>query len=84
MDLNAWVNVNFFSVEVNSQTAIGHCGLIPLQVFFMLISICIKGLLILHTIFQPNIPSRSVLEKMVILIVLLFLVMAAILNSRPD
>ena len=60
----------------------GHCDLIPLHIFLILISINIKVLLILHIKFQPNKPSRS--GKMVILIVLLFLVMAAILNSRPD
>ena len=35
------------------------CDLIPLQIFFILISIDIKVLLILHTKFQPNIPSHS-------------------------
>ena len=37
----------------------GHCDLIPLHVFFNLISMNIKVLLILHTKFQPNILSRS-------------------------
>ena len=37
----------------------GHCDLIPLQIFFILIPINIKVLLILHTKLQPNIPSRS-------------------------
>ena len=41
------------------QFSNGHCHLIPLQIFFILISICIKALLILHTKFQPNIPSGS-------------------------
>ena len=36
-----------------------HCDLIPLQIFFILISINNKVLLILHTKFQPNIPSHS-------------------------
>ena len=37
----------------------GHCDLIMLQIFFILISINIKVLLMLHTKFQPNIPSCS-------------------------
>ena len=37
----------------------GHCDLIPLQLFFILIPINIKVLLLLHTKFQPNIPSHS-------------------------
>ena len=37
----------------------------------------------LHTKFQPNIRSRSG-DKMAIVIVVLFLVTAAILNSRPN
>ena len=36
----------------------GHCDLIPLQIFFILILINIKVLLKLHIKFQPNIPSR--------------------------
>ena len=38
---------------------VGHCGLILLQIFFILISINIKVLLIFHTKFQLNIPSHS-------------------------
>ena len=56
MDLNARVDVNFFRV---SKFLNGHCDPIPLQIFFILISINIQVLLILHTKFQPNIPSRS-------------------------
>ena len=37
----------------------GHCDLIPLQIFFILILINIKVLLILHTKSQLNILSRS-------------------------
>ena len=37
----------------------GHCDLIPLQIFIILISINSKILLRLHTKFQPNIPSHS-------------------------
>ena len=55
----------------------GHCDKIHLQIFFILISINIKVLFIFHTKFRLNVP----LEKMTILIVLLFLVTAAILNS---
>ena len=36
-----------------------HCDLLPLQIFFILIPISIKVLLILHTKFLPNIPSHS-------------------------
>ena len=38
---------------------VGHCGLILHHIFFILISIIIKVLLILHAKFQPNIPCRS-------------------------
>ena len=38
---------------------IGHCSLILLQIFFILISINIKVLLIFHTKFQPTIPRHS-------------------------
>ena len=37
----------------------GHCNLIPLQNFFILISLNIMVLLILHTKFQPYILSLS-------------------------
>ena len=37
----------------------GHCDLIPLQIFFILISVNTKDLLILHTKFQPNILFHS-------------------------
>ena len=46
-------DVNLYRVDVNFQTAIVS------QIFFILILINIKVLLILHTIFQPNIPIRS-------------------------
>ena len=36
----------------------GLCDLIPQQIFFVLISINTKVLLILHAKFQPNIPSH--------------------------
>ena len=55
-DLNAWVDVNFFRVDVNFQNS--NCDLIPLQIFFILISINLKVLLILHTK-EPNIPCCS-------------------------
>ena len=54
MDWNARVDVNFFRVDVDC-----HCDLILQQIFFILISINIKVLLILHTQFQLNITSRS-------------------------
>ena len=56
MDLNAWVDVKFFRIDVFSND---HSDLILLQNFFILISINIKVLLILHTKFQPNIPNHS-------------------------
>ena len=37
----------------------GHCDLIPLQIFFILLSVTIKVIQILNTKFQQNIPSRS-------------------------
>ena len=55
MDLYARVDVNFARVDVNFQN--GHCDLILLQSFFILISINIK-VLIFHTKFQPNIPGH--------------------------
>ena len=57
MDLNAWVDVKFFRVIVIIQTAIATS--FRYRFFFILISINIKDLLILHTKFQPNIPSHS-------------------------
>ena len=57
MDLNAWVDVNCFRVDVKFSNS--HCDLILLQIFFILVSLSIKVPLILHTKFQPNIPSRS-------------------------
>ena len=57
-----------------------HCDLIPLQIFF---HFDINQVLpILHTKFQPNIPSLS--GDNADLLILLLLVSAAILNSRPD
>ena len=57
MDLNAWVDVNFFRVDVNFQRQLWSNS--ATIVFFILIPINIKVLLIFHTEFQPNIPSRS-------------------------
>ena len=56
MDLNARVDINFAGVDINSQTFTGtqFCY----NIFFILISINIKVLLILHTKFQPNIPRH--------------------------
>ena len=75
MDLNARVDVNFARVDVNF-----HSDLIPLQIFFILISINIKVLLIFHTKFQLNISSHygenGDFNS--------FLVTAAILNSHPN
>ena len=53
MDLKPRVDVNFARVDIN------HCDLFPLQIFFILISMCIKVPLILHIKFQQNIPSHS-------------------------
>ena len=47
MDLNATVGVNFARVDLNF-----HCDLILLQIFFILIPINIKVLLILKTKFS--------------------------------
>ena len=57
MDLNAWVDIIFFRVDINLQTVI--VTLFPYRFFFILIFINSKVLLILHTKFQPNIPSHS-------------------------
>ena len=57
MDLNAWVDVKIFRVDVNIQTTIAT--LFRYRFFFILISINIKVILILLAKFQPNIPSRS-------------------------
>ena len=54
MDLNARVDINFGRVGVNFQVT----DLILLQFFFTLISVNTKVPLILHTRFQPNIPSH--------------------------
>ena len=56
MDLNARVDVNFARVEMNFKivTVTYFCK----HLFFILIPINIKVLLIFHTKFQPNIPSH--------------------------
>ena len=56
VDLNVKVNINFTRVDVNFQTVTvsQFCH----NFFFILIPINIKVLLILHTKFQPNIPSH--------------------------
>ena len=59
----------------------GHCDLIPQQIVFILNLLNTRVPLIFFSKFQPNIPSD--LEKMLILFALLFLVSAAILDSRP-
>ena len=80
MDLNARIDVNFFKVDVNFQTAIvDH---IPQKVLFIFIPINIKVLLTRHTKFQPNILSRFGENSYFISFAIL--VAAAILNSRPD
>ena len=56
MDLNARVDVIFLGRRKRLNC---HRDLIPLQIFFILIPINTKALLISHTKFQPNIPSRS-------------------------
>ena len=56
MDLNAGIDINFARVHVNFSN--GHCDLILLPIFFILITIKIKVLLISHTKFQPNILSQ--------------------------
>ena len=56
MDLNARVDVNFARVDENFQMV--TVTLFYYNFFFILILISIKVLLILHTKFQPNIPSH--------------------------
>ena len=56
MDLQVRVDVNFAMVDINFQS---HCDPIPLQIFFIFISLSTKVPLIIHTKFQPNIPSHS-------------------------
>ena len=71
---------NFIRVDVYFQTAI--VTKFRYRNVFILISINIKVLLILHTKFQPKIPSRSGenddFNSFAILVT------AAILNSQPD
>ena len=57
MDLKAQVDVNFARADVNFQTVI--VTLCCCRYFFILISLSTKVPLILHTKFQPNIPSHS-------------------------
>ena len=56
MDLNARVDVNFARLTLFSN---GHGDLIPLQIFFSLITINFKILLILHAKFKLNMPCCS-------------------------
>ena len=55
-DLNAWVDVNFF--KGRRKFSNGHCDLILLQFFLILISINIRVLLILHTKFHLEFSTR--------------------------
>ena len=57
---------------------VGHCDLILQPIFFHSIILNSKVPFMLNTKYQPN------LEKKLILLVLLFLAMAAILDSRPS
>ena len=82
MYLNALVDVIFFLGRCKFSN--GHCDLFLLQIFSFMISINIKVLLILHTKFQPIPNILAVLEKMTILLVLIFLLMAASLKSQAD
>ena len=75
-----WVDVIFFKGRRKFSNS--HCDLNPLQISFILISFQIKVLLILHTKFQPKIPSCS--GDNGDFNSFLYLVTAAILNSRPD
>ena len=61
---------------------VGHCDLILQPIFFNLISLKSKVQLMLHTKHQPT--NHAILEKKLILLVLLFLALAAILDSRPS
>ena len=61
MDLKARVDVNFARVDVNFQK--GHCDLIPLQIFLILISVGTKVPLIIHTKFQPNMYTKPFWRK---------------------
>ena len=49
---------NLAKAGATSKFSNGHCDLILFNIFFILIPINIKVLLILHTKFQPNIPSN--------------------------
>ena len=80
MDLNARVDVKFFRVDVNFHTAI--VTQFHYIFFFILIPVNTNVLLIPHTKFQPNISSCS--GETGDFISFAFLVMATILNSRPD
>ena len=76
--LKARVDVNFARVEVNFQKIIVTNSATD---FFVLISLSTKVPLIIHTKFQPNIPSHS--GEKVDFMVLLFLISAAILDPQP-
>ena len=58
-----------------------HCDLILQQIVFILIILKTKAPIMLHSKFQSNIPRGS--GGKLISLVLLFLVMAAILDSQP-
>ena len=59
-----------------------HCEPNPLQLYFILISINIKVLLLLHRKFQPNVPCGS--GENADFISFAILISAAMQNSRPD
>ena len=84
MNLKARVDVNIAGVNVNFQTItvtyFRYRGFFFFFFFLILVSLNTKVSLIFHIKFEPNILSNSE-EK--VYIVLLVLVSAAILNSRP-
>ena len=71
-----------YSTSNTSKQKVGHCDRTTLQILFIFIILNTYVPLIFHAKIQPK--KSMVLEKKLILLFLLFLVMAAILDIRPD
>ena len=76
---SVFLEILLVSQNWTSKQEVGHCDLILLQIFFILIILKTKVPLMLHTKFQLNIPSHS--REKVDLMVLAFSALVAILDS---
>ena len=74
------IEILAFRQNWTNKQEVGHCDQILQPIFFNLIILKSKVLFMLHTKYQPNIPRHSG-EKVDFILVMLFLALAAILDS---